>query len=87
MKYVVLTNPDVKFMIGAIMQVEDTDADFYTVIEGYYDAIKKDAVTEITEDEYKFIKKVHSELRQLIPNMSDVAAEFVNELTLNKKEW
>jgi hypothetical protein len=80
MKYGICTNHEFKTMIGSVYVLENLNDISYIVKEGNCDAVKKEAITLISKDEYEFIRSCQNEVLKNIDKFSEDAKEYYGQL-------
>lgn len=84
MKYGIATNHSFKyaskFTIGSVYILDDLNEELYIVKEGNCDAIRRDAITLISKEEYQIMRNAHNEVLKHIDMFSDDAKEYFEGL-------
>jgi hypothetical protein len=80
MKYGIITSHIFKTSIGAVYILESLDEELYIVKEGNCDVIRKDAITLISQSEYKIIREAQNEVLNNLHLFSENSKEYLESL-------
>jgi len=82
----IATEETTAFKVGSVFKLSDDweDPDYYHVLEGYCDGIKKIAISEIPEDQYKLLRSVHDDILKNIEYLSEDAKELYGDMYNNR---
>ena len=84
----IATKWDTPFKVGSVFKLSEVeiDTDYYRVLEGYCDGIKKIAIAEISEQEYSLLRSVHNDILKNIEHLNKDAQEIYGEMYHNRHE-